>query len=283
MTHILGISGSLRRHSHNTALLRAALSDLPDGVTAEIVTLEDIPMYNWDDEHEHGYPPEVVELRDKVADADAILFATPEYNQSITPSLKNAIDWLSRGRHSPLDDKPMAIIGAAGGGGSRLAQRHLRDILSGARPRILAEPEVMVTRAARVFDECTLSDDAVRTDLREVMEGLTALAAHNEIRPQTHGSVVILGPDARTADLMARHAAEHGYRTLETVTALDAIRVLTERTIAAVVMDASMQDAADLRAALVEHHPGAPLITVDDARLAGAALDLDLRAGLVTR
>ena len=101
---ILGISGSLRRRSLNTAALRAAAEIADDDMKVEIFDLAGIPLYNPDDEAAHGLPPEVAELRRAVAEADALLIATPEYNFSLTAALKNAIDWASRGgSESPLN------------------------------------------------------------------------------------------------------------------------------------------------------------------------------------
>jgi chromate reductase len=125
--HLIGIAGSLRSGSYNTALLRAAFDDLPEGVTAEIVSLGRIPLYHQDDEQEHGAPAPVVEIRSAVAAADGIVFATPEYNWSVTGAMKNAVDCLSRGPNSTLDFKPAAIIG--GGGrrsldGGKIRRRH---------------------------------------------------------------------------------------------------------------------------------------------------------------
>ena len=117
-THLIGISGSLRSGSYNTALRRAAFENLPAGVTAEIVSLAGIPLYNADDVKDHGKPEAVEALRSVVRSADGIVFATPEYNWSVTGAMKNTVDWLSLGPESPLDFKPAAIIGAGGGSGT---------------------------------------------------------------------------------------------------------------------------------------------------------------------
>ncbi len=150
--HLVGISGSLRAASYNTALLRAAFEALPDGVTASIVPLKGIPLYDQDDVKEHGTPASVNELRSAVAVADGIVFATPEYNWSVTGAMKNAIDWLSGGPNSPLDFKPAAIIGVGGGSGTARSQEHLRDILGHNSLCILADPQVMVSGLGKRFD-----------------------------------------------------------------------------------------------------------------------------------
>jgi NAD(P)H-dependent FMN reductase len=118
-TTLVGLSGSLRRESFNTLLLRAAQRLCPDGTTLDVQSIESVPLYNFDVEQADGIPAAVTELKDAIAAADGLLIATPEYNNSIPGVLKNAIDWLSR----PADDiprvfgqRPVAIIGASPGG-----------------------------------------------------------------------------------------------------------------------------------------------------------------------
>ena len=137
---ILAISGSLRRDSHNTRLLRAAAQMLPPGAELELFDgLAAVPPYNEDDDVEPA--PEAVErLRDAIADSDALLIATPEYNASIPGVLKNAIDWASRPfPDNALRDKPVAVIGASTGlFGAVWAQAELRKVVAShgrARPR----------------------------------------------------------------------------------------------------------------------------------------------------
>ena len=130
MTKILGISGSLRERSYNTALLRAAAELVPPDAEIELFDLAAIPLYN-DDVESAGDPAPVAELRAAVAEADALLLATPEYNRGTSGVLKNAIDWLSRpALASVLRWKPVAIMGASSGrGGTRRAQQQVRDAL----------------------------------------------------------------------------------------------------------------------------------------------------------
>jgi len=126
--HVLGISGSLRKASYNTALLRPASELLPRGMTLEVFDLSSIPLYN-DDVRALGFPKPVQEFRSRIAAADALLIATPEYNFSIPGVLKNAIDWASRPPDPPLDGKPLAIMGASTGNfGTVRAQMHLRQV-----------------------------------------------------------------------------------------------------------------------------------------------------------
>jgi chromate reductase len=170
---VLGISGSLRRESYNTALLRAAAELMPPEMTLEIFDLSHLPMFNQDSEK--PFPEAVVELRTKLAQADALLIATPEYNGSISGALKNAIDWASRSPKQPLNGKPTAIIGVSTGiFGTLRAQLHLRQILTKVGALTLGKPEVLVGRAEQVFDaQGHLEDQTTRGFLRDL---LTALA-----------------------------------------------------------------------------------------------------------
>jgi chromate reductase, NAD(P)H dehydrogenase (quinone) len=135
---VLGISGSLRRDSHNTELLRAAASLLPSGVEFVMYEgLKDIPPFDADDEHDA--PAGVLDLREQIAAADAVLFATPEYNHSIPGHLKNALDWVSRPMATnTLRNKPAAVIGASTGMfGAVWAQAELRKVLSAVGARVI--------------------------------------------------------------------------------------------------------------------------------------------------
>jgi chromate reductase len=150
--HILAISGSLRQGSHNTALLRAAADLLPPGVTVTFYDgLEEIPAFNEDRVDER---PEAVErLWDAVAEADAVLISTPEYNSSIPGVLKNALDWLSRPLiESPLRNKPAAVIGASTSMfGAVWSQAETRKVLSAIGARVL-DRELPVASAEEQFD-----------------------------------------------------------------------------------------------------------------------------------
>ena len=173
---ILGISGSLRRGSHNTLLLRAAAELLPYG--DELVLwdgLRDVPPYDQDDDVEPA-PAPVAALRAAVADADAVLISTPEYNSSVPGALKNALDWASRPiATNAFRNKPVVVIGSSAGVfGAVWAQAELRKVLAAMGARV-AEAEVAVGRAEEKFDaDGRLADDEVRDQLREALDALLA-------------------------------------------------------------------------------------------------------------
>jgi chromate reductase len=172
---ILGIAGSLRRASVNRGLLRAAQEVAPPDVAIEIADLAPIPFYNPDVEA-RGLPEPVVDLRARIARADALLLAVPEYNHAFTAPLKNALDWASRPRPvSALLQKPVALVGAGGGFGSVRAQMALRPVLFACEMHLLLRPELYVVGAAERFDQDgNLTDATVRDAVRDVV---TALAA----------------------------------------------------------------------------------------------------------
>ena len=175
---VLGISGSLRRGSYNTELLRAARELAPGDVTIELYDdLESVPPYNEDRDTDEA-PVEVARLREAIAGADAVLIATPEYNASVPGQLKNAIDWASRPvRAGVLWGKPVAVIGASTGMyGGVWAQAELRKILATGGARV-ADVEVAVRRATERFDEHgRLVDEEIRDELRAALATLTAAA-----------------------------------------------------------------------------------------------------------
>ena len=174
---ILGIAGSLRRASTNRGLLRAAAELLPDGVELTIADISDIPIYNWDDEQEFGYSAPVQRFRDEIAAADALLIATPEYNNSIPGALKNAIDWASRGGpDSPLNYKPAAIMGAAGRLGSVRAQMHLRTVLMNNSLEVVQSPEVLVP-VSEAFTDGELTHERYRDQVRRLVGALVDIAS----------------------------------------------------------------------------------------------------------
>jgi chromate reductase len=170
---ILGISGSLRRDSHNTRLLRAAASALPPGWELERWDrLGELPHYNQDDEAAPAEP--VLALREAIAGADAVLIATPEYNASVPGVLKNAVDWASRPYpESSLHGKPVAVIGASTGlFGAVWAQADLRKSLHHAGARVL-EDELPVGGADEAFaPDGSLRDPELGERLAGIVEGL---------------------------------------------------------------------------------------------------------------
>jgi len=170
---VLGISGSLRKKSYNTAALRAAQQLLPAGMTMETADLADIPLYN-DDVREKGYPAPVERLRKQIAAADAVLIVTPEYNYSVPGVLKNAIDWASRPPNQPFDGKPVAIMGASPGViGTARAQYHLRQSFVFLNACVVNKPEVMIGSAASRFDaEGNLTDEATKGFVKALLVSL---------------------------------------------------------------------------------------------------------------
>ena len=173
---VLGISGSLRRDSHNTKLLRAAEELLPAVVDfAQWDGLKAVPPFDEDDEPGTEV---VASLRDAVAEADLLIFATPEYNASIPGQLKNAVDWLSRPvATTVLRGKPALVIGASTGAfGAVWAQAELRKVLTTAGARVV-EAEVAVGHAPMKFDESgTLVDEEIEEQLRDAIDVLLAEA-----------------------------------------------------------------------------------------------------------
>jgi NAD(P)H-dependent FMN reductase len=176
MTAIVGISGSLRTASFNTALLRAAAGVMPDGADLDIASIKGIPLYDGDVEANEGIPQAVATLKDRIAAANGLLLVTPEYNNGIPGVFKNAIDWLSR---PPADiprvfgGRPVAIIGASPGGfGTILAQDAWLSVLRtlGAQP--WCGGRLLVSRAASVFNDAgEIADERIKTQLRQFMQG----------------------------------------------------------------------------------------------------------------
>jgi chromate reductase len=181
VTRILGISGSLRRDSHNTSLLRAAAEAAGPDVELELYDgLKEIPPYDEDDDV-HPRPPSVARLNEAITSADAVLFSTPEYNSSIPGQLKNAIDWVSRPvATNALRNKPVAVVGASTGGfGAVWAQAELRKVLSALGARVL-DVELPVPHAHTRFEDGGLTDDEIRAALEDVLEALTDAAEQRE-------------------------------------------------------------------------------------------------------
>jgi chromate reductase len=160
---ILGISGSLRKDSYNTAALRIAQEMAPEGVEITLADISAIPLYN-DDVRLEGLPPSVVSLGERIASADAVLIATPEYNYSIPGVLKNAIDWVSKIPDQPFSRKPMAIMGASMGAmGTARSQYDLRKVFVFLNAHLLNHPEIMIASAHARFDaEGHMTDEKTR-------------------------------------------------------------------------------------------------------------------------
>jgi len=173
---LLGISGSLRRASCNSGLLRAAQKALPAGVSMEIADLSDIPFYNADIKEK---PASVVRVLAQMLAADAFVFACPEYNYSLAPALKNILDWASREPNFPhLNGKAVAIMGAGGGMGTSRSQHHLRQVCVFLNLHPLNKPEVFSNAFTGGFDaEGNLTDPKITQLVDEQMLALQAWAA----------------------------------------------------------------------------------------------------------
>lgn len=173
---VLAIGGSLRQGSYNHLLLLQAQRQAPEGMTIEIADLSDVPLYNGDVQAQ-GFPAGVQRIADQVAQADAILIATPEYNYSFPGVLKNAIDWLSRVPSAPFQGKPVALASASMGGlGGSRAQYQLRQVLVFLDLHPLNKPELFISAAHEKFSDSGELTDAVSRNGLDTL--LQALAAH---------------------------------------------------------------------------------------------------------
>lgn len=172
---ILAIPGSLRRASFNRALARAAAELAPAGATVEVADLRDVPLYD-EDVNAAGPPAVVLDFKRRIAEADAVFIATPEYNHGVPGVLKNFIDWTSRRPNQPWKGKPVAIAGASDGGfGTVRAQLALRPILRCLDARVVENPEVHVSRAQDKIDaEGRLVDEKTREALAKLLAVLVS-------------------------------------------------------------------------------------------------------------
>jgi len=176
---LVGLSGSLRRESLNTRLLRAAGERLPPACSLVIGSIAEIPLYNADLETAHGIPAPVTALKDQIAAADGLLIASPEYNNSMPGVLKNAIDWLSR---PPADvrrvfgNRPVALMGASPGAfGTLLAQNAWLPVMRTLGARLWNGGRLVVPRAPQLFDDAgRLTDDSMAERLREFLADFVA-------------------------------------------------------------------------------------------------------------
>lgn len=185
---ILGICGSLRKDSFNGFALKAAQELVPAGAQLELIHLHGIPVFNQDDEL--APPQAVLEFKHRILAADAILFATPEYNYSLPGSLKNAIDWASRPYgQSAWSGKPAAVMGVSVGNlGTARAQYHLRQVLVTLDMPVVNQPEVMIGNAAQRFDQDgRLSDEPTRKHIEKLLLALVQLT-----RTQRAGKAVVV-------------------------------------------------------------------------------------------
>ncbi len=181
MITLVGISGSLRRASFNSSLLGAAAALAPEGSRIEIASIREFPLYDGDLEAESGVPAVVTALKDRIALAQGVLIATPEYNGSIPGVLKNAIDWLSRPAQDiarVFGDRPVAVMGATPGrAGTILSQAAWLPVLRHLNARPFFGARLMVSSAGSVFDaEGTLVDEGIKKQLTSFLEGFVAFA-----------------------------------------------------------------------------------------------------------
>jgi NAD(P)H-dependent FMN reductase len=181
---ILGISGSLRRQSYNTALLRAAQTQTGEGVSLEAATLHGIPLYDGDLEQQEGIPPAISELKARILASDALLLVTPEYNNGIPGVFKNAIDWLSRpAAEIPqiFGNRPVAVIGASPGGfGTIIAQNAWLPVLKTLGTRQWSGGRLMASRANKLFDDNgEMIDEVMRGQLENFLRSFAGFVRGN--------------------------------------------------------------------------------------------------------
>lgn len=187
MTKLLGISGSLRRASFNTGLLKAAKAAAPEGVEFDTATLHGIPLYDGDVEAESGVPAPVEALKQQIIAADGVILFTPEYNNSVPGVFKNAIDWLSR---PPADigkvfgGRPFALAGASPGNfGTILSQNAWLSVMRTLGAELWSGKRLMVPKARPLFDsEGQLTDDETRERLRGFVQAFADYVAATKAR-----------------------------------------------------------------------------------------------------
>ena len=181
--HFVAISGSLRKGSYNTMVLKAAQKLAPENVIIEHLSIDWVPLYNFD-LHGRQYPDVVEKLNDAVKIADAVIFITPEYNYSIPGVLKNFIDFVSKSPKKPFDMKPVGVMSASPGllGGAR-AQYHLRQIMVAVNAYVMNQPEIMIAQANTKFDEeGNLADKNTKEIISKFILALEKLTNRMKIR-----------------------------------------------------------------------------------------------------
>jgi chromate reductase len=187
-TRLLGLCGSLRADSWNAALLRAAVELAPSETVVEMADLAPLPLYDPDRDDlmgGNGLPPAVAELRDAVAAADGIIIASPEYNWSYSPVIKNALDWCSRPAFSSvLAGRPALLVGASTGpAGTGRAQLHLRQVLLSTRTPVLLD-SVQLAHAGQHIDDGRLHHEPTRHQLQALMAELVDVIARTRKQAQ---------------------------------------------------------------------------------------------------
>lgn len=177
---LLAISGSLRKGSFNTSLIRAVTALAPEGMNVEIADISSIPIYNQD--HESAFPAEAAALKEKIMAADGIVVATPEYNRAVPGVLKNVVDWTSRPYgHNAWDGKAVYVMGASGGPiAAALAQYNLKQTMLYLNAHVLGQPEFYCGMAAGKFDESgQLTDEKTKEFITQT--ALPAFARHMDM------------------------------------------------------------------------------------------------------
>ena len=167
---IVGICGSLRKGSLNRKALLAAKELLPASMNMEIVEIGDLPIYNFDIQ-QAGFPPDATRLYERIKKADGVFVATPEHNATMPAALKNVIDWMSRFRPTPFDQKPCAVISASPGpiGGARV-QAEFRRSMAFVNALVMIQPEVFIAYAPSKFDDSgRFTDEAGRNFLSQLL------------------------------------------------------------------------------------------------------------------
>lgn len=180
---IAGISGSLRKGSFNTQLLNASKQFFPANTEIEILSIADLPLYNADEDLPSASqrPDTVTKFREAIARADALLIVSPEYNHSIPGGLKNAIDWASRGKDSPLLNKPVALMGATPGlwGTVRMQQAFL-PVFHTLKMQLVYGPEILLAKADTKFDGAgNLTDEKAKELITKKLAALIAVVLAN--------------------------------------------------------------------------------------------------------
>lgn len=173
---VLGISGSLRKDSYNTLVLRAAQKLAPAGISIIIADISQIPLYN-EDVRDAGDPAAVSALKAQIRAADTVLIATPEYSFSLPGVLKNTLDWLARPPEPPFIGKPVAILGATTSQvGTARVQYHLRQVLTSMNTFIVNRPEVFIREAPAKFNAHNeLTDETTAKLITELLDALQKL------------------------------------------------------------------------------------------------------------
>src|SRR5512135_536778 len=195
--HILALAGSLRQGSYNRGLLRAAEELAPEWVEVQFFDIGTLPFFNEDLEAA-GDPEQVQRFKEAIHNANAVLIATPEYNGVVPGVLTNAIDWASRPTgKSVLRNKPVAVMGAVlGRSGSANAQAALRGVLSRVGAIVVPDPQVLVPRASRLFDEqVNLRDEETREEIRQLVEAVAYWC--RQVQPEEPGQGVLSAQPTR--------------------------------------------------------------------------------------